>query len=527
MAILNIIGNTNASVGGPISASISQPVPFIATGGIKTDFQSGSFIYTSHTFTSSGTFTINDGQKFATALVVGGGGGGRSGSIAGVGGEGGGAGGYTVQTVFFSTASVQIPYVTSSFAITVGAGGTQNQSGSNSVLSGSVDYDSKPPVIIAYGGGAGSGSGASGGGEGFTNQPTQGNDGGFRYPATNPKNVVTSSYYSAGAGGSFLGTGSAQQPGAHRYWNYFVSGAIHPRVVRVYLFQNFTNSGSEAGLGTKTTIFTAPPAFYGGGFPIPYCAAINGVSTGYSRMFENCSEQACQYGPISGSAFEWDFGGPVVVNNAGYDTRTGGGNTGSVVVLQYRDDPSEDWKEAFRGLAEATDDSWYIQEPLPGAGGIFPNPPNKTCGQHTLISMSFSEGGNISGAPTEAVSNTLIDGTTKFYSAGGVGGAWSGETTGSITGSVTGFSTSFDTAPQPSTSFTSPISVYVQDTNGQVALNAGSGGESGSLNGGNAVANSGCGGGGGAVNQDASLRGTGGSGGSGVVVITYISGSAI
>jgi hypothetical protein len=54
-----------------------------------------------------------------------------------------------------------------------------------------------------------------------------------------------------------------------------------------------------------------------------------------------------------------------------------------------------------------------------------------------------------------------------------------------------------------------------------VALNAGSGGYSGSLNGGNAIANSGCGGGGGAVNNDASLRGTGGSGGSGIIVIAY------
>ena len=193
-----------------------------------------------------------------------------------------------------------------------------------------------------------------------------------------------------------------------------------------------------------------------------------------------------------------------------------------MVILQYRDSTTEDWKELFRGVAQATADSWYAQEPLVNA-----DLSTKICGQHTLISMSFSEGSNISGTPIQAVTNTLIDGSTDFYSAGGVGGAWSGATTGSITGSVTSYATSFDYAPQPATSFISPISVYVQDTNGQVANNAGSGGYSGSLNGGNAVANSGCGGGGGAVNTTANLRGTGGSGGSGIVVITYISGSAI
>ncbi len=88
MAILNIIGNTNANIGGAYSASIPQLAPFIATGGQITNFQSGSFVYTSHTFTSSGTFTIADGQRFADVLLVVGGGGGRSGSVARVGGEG-------------------------------------------------------------------------------------------------------------------------------------------------------------------------------------------------------------------------------------------------------------------------------------------------------------------------------------------------------------------------------------------------------------------------------------------------------
>ena len=117
-----------------------------------------------------------------------------------------------------------------------------------------------------------------------------------------------------------------------------------------------------------------------------------------------------------------------------------------------------------------------------------------------MASQSFYEGGNIAGFAGQSTSNTLIDGTEKYYAGGGGGGAWSGVLSGSA---------------------------YIQDQNATAATNAGIGGESGSLNGTNAIANSGCGGGGGAVNDDASLRGTGGNGGSGVVVITYISGSAI
>jgi len=523
--LLNIIGNTSVNRGKIFSGSIPQSIPFVATGGVKTTYQSGSNVWVSHTFTSSGTFTVSQGQINAAVLLVGGGGGGRSGSVVGVGGEAGGAGGYVLSgSVLFTTASVGVPFVTASYNVIVGSGGLQNLGGTSSSLSASFSYAGAPNLISAFGGGAGSGSGASGGGQAFSNNLAQGNDGGFRYPSTGAKNVNTSSYYSAGAGGSYLGSGSAPQPGAHRYWNYFISGAAHPPIVRIYMFLNFTNSGSEEGLGTKVTIFTAPAAAGTSGYPTPICDENRSLpGSYYQSMFTNCASGVCQFNPISGSAFGQDFGSPVIVNQAGYDTRTGGGNTASVVILQYRDSTTEDWKEAFRGAAEANAASYYIQTPLAGA-----DLSTKICGQHVLTSMSFSEGGNVSGYPQpQSVANTLIDGNnTNWYSGGGVGGAWSGVTTGSITCSVTSYQTSFDYAPQTLTSFTSPITVYVQDTQGQAALNAGSGGYSGSLNGGNATSGSGCGGGGGAVNTTANLRGAGGIGGSGVVVIAYVSGSA-
>jgi hypothetical protein len=519
VAILNIIGNTNASVGGPVSASQGQPVQFTATGGIKTNFQSGSFVYTSHTFTSSGTFVINDGQILGTALLVGGGGGGRSGSVAGVGGEGGGAGGYLIQqNVFFNTASIQIPYVTSSFAITVGAGGAQNNSGSNSILSGSIDYDSKPPVLIAYGGGAGSGSGASGGGEAFTNQPTQGNNGGFRYPATSPNNVFTSSRYSAPAGGAYAQTGSQETYGGHKYWRMITVSGSSPILATVYFSIDFVGSGSESELGNIQTVWTVPPApFNGPGqyiFPIPNCADYPGTCWTNRNTENNCG-LTCGTSLDSGSngesgsyAIEYTNAVPVRVNNvffrAPYLSGTNNNCSGSAqggtnkVILQYKDNATDAWVNKLSGSLIASSEYWL---PLgsyncPGGG----TDPDRKSGTFQMASQSFYEGGNIAGFAGQSTSNTLIDGTEKYYSGGGGGGAWSGVLSGSA---------------------------YITDENATGAVNAGIGGESGSINGTNAVANSGCGGGGGAVNDSASLRGTGGSGGSGIVVITYISGSAI
>lgn len=519
MAILNVIGNTNASVGGPVSASIGQPVQFTATGGIKTNFQSGSFVYTSHTFTSSGTFVINDGQILATALLVAGGGGGRSGSVVGVGGEGGGAGGYIAQTVFFNTASIQIPYVTSSFAITVGAGGAQNNSGSNSILSGSIDYDSKPPVLIAYGGGAGSGSGASGGGEGFSLYPTQGNNGGFRYASNLPSNVSTSSYYSAPGGGSYITTGSAMTYGAHKYWRMITVSGSTPQIASIYFVKNYQSTASAAD--QAESVFKAYQTVNSGIGGLN-CSTNTGM---FDALFNSPSlnSGSTSNGESGSIKVEIAFDTPQEINNIFFRAPyLPGNNTGNcsgsiqggdnVVLLQYRqnDQPSGSWINKMSGTLTAQQDYWLpFEVDGMGTGYICPGTgqfcggtmdTTKKSGTFQMISQSFYEGGNIAGTPGQSISNTLIDGTEKWYSGAGGGGAWSGVTSGSA---------------------------YIQDENATAALNAGVGGESGSLNGGNGLANSGCGGGGGAVNASASLRGTGGSGGSGVVVITYISGSAI
>ena len=165
-----------------------------ATGGtITTDGD-----YKVHTFTSSGTFapTSVNGMGVVEYLVIGGGGG--SASIAG---GGGGAGGYRT--------AIGFPVSVQNYTVTIGAGGAQNYSGSNSVFS----------TITSIGGGRGSANsgspaavGGSGGGGGRDNVASaagtagQGNAGGVGIFAANA--------YGGGGGGGAGAVGVAGTSGA-------------------------------------------------------------------------------------------------------------------------------------------------------------------------------------------------------------------------------------------------------------------------------------------------------------------------
>ena len=82
----------NFGAGGGAAIPI-PPAPIAATGGIISDYTSGSDIYRAHVFTSSGSLVVTtlggEGKDEIEYLVIGGGGGGGY----DVGG-GGGAGGY-------------------------------------------------------------------------------------------------------------------------------------------------------------------------------------------------------------------------------------------------------------------------------------------------------------------------------------------------------------------------------------------------------------------------------------------------
>ena len=164
------------------------PVPNItATGGNIT--KDGDYVV--HSFTTSGTFQILDGEGQVEYVVVAGGGGGGS------NGGGGGAGGYRSSvTGEYSgggaDAETPLTMTAGSYTVTVGSGGAGGTSGGNgsdgndsvfhtitSVGGGGAGSDlvSRDGHSGGSGGGAGVGGGAAGtGGAGTTNQGYAGGD---------------------------------------------------------------------------------------------------------------------------------------------------------------------------------------------------------------------------------------------------------------------------------------------------------------------------------------------------------------
>lgn len=178
--------------------------------------------YKTHTFTSSNTLTVTSNiSKTANVLVVAGGAGGGLG--------GGGAGGYRETTIDFAN-------ISNNLTIVVGAGGSANQSGSNS----SITYYSPSLVeFTATGGGKGahdlspgnSGSrGGSGGGAmrrySGTSSGGVGNSGGYSpvegYSGGNASSgkVIGDPVYAAGGGG-----GGASATGSNGTANFPTASA--------------------------------------------------------------------------------------------------------------------------------------------------------------------------------------------------------------------------------------------------------------------------------------------------------------
>ena len=210
----------------------SLQTAFNASGGNEANGDiSGGYKY--HTFTNSGTLTVNTGTVDAEILVVGGGGGGGSNNNAGSdGGGGGGAGGVVL--------APSVPLSPGTYNITVGSGGaggqrrtTENNSpncrtknptyaGDSGDNGGNSIFGASSPDVIKItalgGGGGGSGPnagnqdcGGSGGGAGGGGSPgTNGAAG--NQPSQNPSHAGPLSQYGNGGGPApsspiFLGGG--------------------------------------------------------------------------------------------------------------------------------------------------------------------------------------------------------------------------------------------------------------------------------------------------------------------------------
>jgi hypothetical protein len=190
-----------------LGTAVPSPAGVLATGGTESVINVGGTSYRVHTFTDSGTFTVNapSGLDVEYLIVAGGGGGGNCEQATITPGGGGGAGGLLQGTQSNVTAV--------DHAVTVGQGGLAAPS--STVGYGGTGGDSSVFSRMAKGGGGGGGyapnsegkpGGSGGGGSGLcSNNPQaggtstsgQGNDGG------------------AGECGAASGGGGAGSPGVN------------------------------------------------------------------------------------------------------------------------------------------------------------------------------------------------------------------------------------------------------------------------------------------------------------------------
>ena len=159
---------------------ISMTNVFDATGGTISTYSSGATNYQVHTFTSSGTFTVNSGNAQADLLIVAGGGGGGADNAGG-----GGAGGllyYGIETPKTPNGT-RVNLLTGDYSIVIGAGGRGGLVSSGG--SGTSDFSINGSNSTAFGytalgggagacseGGSGSPPGAAGGSGGGGNGNT-------------------------------------------------------------------------------------------------------------------------------------------------------------------------------------------------------------------------------------------------------------------------------------------------------------------------------------------------------------------
>ena len=206
------------------------PEGLVASGGIISDYTSGSGVYRAHVFTSSGIFNVteigNQGANIEYLVVAGGGGGGYAQPTQVMAG-GGGAGGLRTNLTGHPLAGAAYAVSTSpgSYTVTVGAGGmgafsastnwsnVRGASGTNSEFySTPVSYPSTLRIRSLGGGGGasypqGAASGGSGGG-GVTRTPATYSPGAAGNVTPDPNHPAQQGY----PGGA--GTGEGGTPGS-------------------------------------------------------------------------------------------------------------------------------------------------------------------------------------------------------------------------------------------------------------------------------------------------------------------------
>ena len=225
------------------------------TGGTITTYTDGATDYTVHTFLSSSSF-VASGSASTDILVVAGGGSGAS--VGGGAGGGGGGGGVLEGTLSLSAAT---------YAITVGAGASQSNSGGDSGLDSVWDSSGTPATADGGGGGttlnAGSQSGGSGGGGGQTDaggastQSTSGGLTGYGYAG----GIGGTQSRSSGGGGGAGAVGQAGNTGGASH-NSGAGGAGRANVYRTGASVTYAGGG---GGGHDSQVGSAGAGGAGGG----------------------------------------------------------------------------------------------------------------------------------------------------------------------------------------------------------------------------------------------------------------------
>lgn len=280
---------------------------FQAVGGVETTYSSNGFTYKSHTFNSSGTFTVQSGNKSADLVVLagGGGGGGRVGS-------GGGAGGLIVSSQTLSLGS---------YSIVIGAGGvggTGGLDGAETLGSNGVNTTAFGLTAIGGGGGVegntrngysgGSGSGGGYDGTGGAGTSGQGNAGGG-----SAGGAGTYPYKQGGGGGAGAvgGTGSSS-----------------------------TGKAGDGGVGVANTYANGTSQYYagggGGGSHNPYNSSLanNGRGMGGNGGGGNAGAPGGKNAGSDGSTNFGGGGGGASTDNA--NSYKGGNGGSGVVIIRYR-----------------------------------------------------------------------------------------------------------------------------------------------------------------------------------------------
>jgi hypothetical protein len=167
-ATANVTGKVKSNVSELSITTDSPPVYTAATGGTTLEYDDGGKRYKSHTFTSNGTFEVtavgNEDRNQVDYLIIAGGGGG--GARRSVGASGGGAGGYLTTLGATSnnvTPDSKVTVTTTSYGVTIGAGGVGGDSNINqNGFKGTNSQIAFNTTIIATGGGGGNGISSSG-----------------------------------------------------------------------------------------------------------------------------------------------------------------------------------------------------------------------------------------------------------------------------------------------------------------------------------------------------------------------------